>query len=106
MTRREARGGGGGDLGARRAPPRGANGGARARPPLWVGHGGVRTAASCQRARDIFGVSQAVLVTQAFHLPRALALCEGLGLQVAGVSAALSPYSARSRRFWELRDYS
>jgi len=72
---------------------------------LWVDNGGVRTAASCQRARDTFGITHALLVTQTFHLPRALALCEGLGLQVAGVSADLSPYSARSRRFWELREY-
>jgi SanA protein len=72
---------------------------------LWVDNGGVRTAASCQRARDTFGVTHALLVTQTFHLPRALALCEGLGLQVAGVSADLSPYSERSRRFWELREY-
>ena len=76
-------------------------------PPeaLWVDNGGVRTAASCQRARDVFGITQAVLVTQTFHLPRALALCEGLGLSVAGVAADLSSYSARARRFWELREY-
>lgn len=76
-------------------------------PPvaIWVDNGGVRTASSCLHARQVFGISEAVLVTQTFHLPRALALCEGLGIRVTGVSADLSSYSARSRRFWELREY-
>jgi vancomycin permeability regulator SanA len=35
---------------------------------------GIRTFESCRRARDEFGVEHAVLVTQRFHLPRALML--------------------------------
>ena len=33
--------------------------------------GGRRTYDTCYRARHVFQVSEAVLVTQAFHLPRA-----------------------------------
>jgi vancomycin permeability regulator SanA len=72
---------------------------------LWVDTGGVRTAVSCQRARDVFGISAAVLVTQTFHLPRALALCNSIGIRAEGVSADLSRYSSRSRQVWNLREY-
>ena len=40
---------------------------------------GRRTYDTCYRARAIFGVTDAVLVTQAFHLPRAVFTCNSLG---------------------------
>jgi vancomycin permeability regulator SanA len=52
----------------------------------------------------VFGVDRALLVTQRFHLPRALAICAGMGIQADGVSADLSPYSRRAQRFWNLRE--
>ncbi len=67
--------------------------------------GGVRTLESCRRARQLFGVRSALLVSQAFHLPRALALCEAVGVEADGVAADRSNYSDRSRRLWELREY-
>ncbi len=48
---------------------------------------GFRTYDSCYRARDVFGVRSAVLITQAFHLPRALFLARALGLDVVGYAA-------------------
>lgn len=72
---------------------------------LWVDPQGDRTMLSCRRARDIFGVTEALLVTQRFHLPRALALCDSLGIRSEGVAADLSAYGTRTRRFWELREY-
>ncbi len=53
---------------------------------------GRRTYDSCYRARDIFGVERAVLVTQAFHLPRALYTCQRLGVEGAGVVADQRQY--------------
>jgi SanA protein len=50
-------------------------------------YAGFRTYDSCYRARDIFQVESAILVTQTFHLPRAILTCDGLGLDVVGVSA-------------------
>ncbi|MFF3670367.1 SanA/YdcF family protein [Microtetraspora malaysiensis] len=48
-------------------------------------YAGFDTWASCVRARKIFGASRAVVVTQNFHLPRAVALCRTAGLDAFGV---------------------
>ena len=48
-------------------------------------YAGFSTYESCYRARTIFGITHAVLVTQAYHLPRALYTCRGLGIDVVGV---------------------
>ena len=46
---------------------------------------GFDTWASCVRAKKIFGVDHATLVTQDFHLPRALLLCRAAGIDAYGV---------------------
>lgn len=53
---------------------------------------GRRTFDTCVRAREVFGVEKAILVTQEFHLRRALFTCEGVGIESTGVSATLQPY--------------
>lgn len=67
-------------------------------------YAGRRTYDTCLRARQIFGVTEAVLVTQDYHLDRALLTCDALGLKVQGVAADLSPYSRRTWTFWWLRE--
>jgi len=67
-------------------------------------YAGRRTYDTCYRARDIFGVRQAILVTQGFHLPRALYTCNHLGVAAVGVPADLRPYLRRARVFWTLRE--
>ena len=67
-------------------------------------YAGRRTYDSCYRARDIFGVSQAILVTQRFHLPRALYLCRSMGLSVTGVSADRREYRKSSLFSWNVRE--
>lgn len=47
--------------------------------------GGMTTWDSCVRARRVFGVDRAVVVTQAFHLPRAVTLCREAGIDAYGV---------------------
>src|SRR6185312_7333103 len=47
---------------------------------------GFDTWASCVRAKKIFGVDHATLVTQDFHLPRALLLCRSAGIDGYGVA--------------------
>jgi vancomycin permeability regulator SanA len=46
---------------------------------------GFRTWDSCVRAYEVFGVRSAIVVTQQFHLPRAVALCRAVGIEAAGV---------------------
>jgi SanA protein len=51
-------------------------------------YAGRRTYDTCYRAKAIFGLDRALLVTQDFHLPRALFLCNKLGVETYGVEAA------------------
>ncbi len=72
------------------------------REDLVLDYAGRRTYDSCYRAQTIFGVERAVLVTQAFHLPRALFTCDRLGLEAVGVVADRHRYL---RSVWyELRE--
>ena len=66
--------------------------------------GGTRTVLTCLRAKEFFEIDRALLVSQSFHLPRALATCAGLGIEAEGVSADLRTYSERAQRFWEARE--
>jgi SanA protein len=65
-------------------------------------YGGRRTYDTCYRAREIFQLDSAILVTQEFHLPRALFTCRRLGIEAVGVMADLRPY--RAARFYEVRE--
>jgi SanA protein len=56
---------------------------------------GLRTYDTCLRAREAFGLGSATLVTQGWHLPRALFLCNALGVRATGVEAD-------GRRYWPL----
>lgn len=47
---------------------------------------GLDTYDSCVRARTVYGVRDAVLVTQAYHLPRALYLCRAQGIDAVGLA--------------------
>jgi SanA protein len=67
-------------------------------------YAGRRTYDTCYRARDVFQVKTAVLITQDIHLPRALFVCDSLGLEVTGVSADISVYSTYSRNRLRLRE--
>lgn len=67
-------------------------------------YAGRRTYDTCYRAGKIFGLGSAVLVTQEFHLPRALYTCEQLGIDVVGVAADLQDYSRRSLAWSEFRE--
>lgn len=53
---------------------------------------GYRTYESCKRAAQIIGIKQAIIVTQRFHLGRALFLCKSFGIDVQGLSADRRAY--------------
>jgi SanA protein len=67
-------------------------------------YAGRRTYDTCFRARHIFQVQSAILVTQTFHLPRALYVCNALGVPAVGVSADQRAYRRPARLFWNLRE--
>jgi SanA protein len=62
-------------------------------------YAGRRTYDTCYRARDIFGLSDVILVTQRYHLPRALYTCGRLGIRVVGYAADRRPY-VYIRQYW------
>ena len=65
-------------------------------------HAGFDTYSSCYRARQVFGLHRAVIVTQPFHLPRALWLCDSLGVASVGVATGSDPQGATV--YGELRE--
>lgn len=65
---------------------------------------GRRTYDSCYRAKAIFGVDDLIVVTQAFHLPRAIFLCNAFDIRVTGVPADDANYRLRSYTYWWSRE--
>ena len=63
-----------------------------------VDHAGFSTYESMYRARDVFGAKRIVVVSQEYHLYRALYVAERLGLDAYGVSADLRPYAGQEAR--------
>lgn len=68
-------------------------------------YAGRRTYDTCYRAKAVFQLNSAVLVTQEFHLPRALFTCRNLGIQAVGVSADLRAYHPMSMRWSTAREF-
>jgi SanA protein len=65
---------------------------------------GRRTYDSCFRAKEIFGVDDLIVVTQAFHLPRAIFLCNAFEVDVTGVPADDANYRLSSYAYWWTRE--
>jgi vancomycin permeability regulator SanA len=51
-------------------------------------YAGFRTLDSCVRVRKVFGQRQVLVVSQGFHLPRAIHLCRWAGVDAIGVEAS------------------
>ncbi len=67
-------------------------------------YAGRRTYDTCYRASAIFQVKSAVLVTQEFHLARALFLCNWFGVDSTGVAADNRPFRRLARAYWNFRE--
>jgi SanA protein len=67
-------------------------------------YAGRRTYDTCYRAKAIFKLDKALLITQKFHLPRAIFLCQQMGIESSGVEADLREYSDYSLRYWNFRE--
>lgn len=66
-------------------------------------YAGFRTYDSLYRALNVFDVRNAILVSQAFHLPRAMYIARELGLSVVGIDASRHSYGIE-QCFYELRE--
>ena len=74
------------------------------RDDIVLDYAGRRTYDTCYRARDIFQVHDVVLITQRYHLPRALNTCSGLGLDAVGYVADRQPYPRRDLAWYWVRE--
>ncbi|MBO4831677.1 MAG: YdcF family protein [Oscillospiraceae bacterium] len=69
---------------------------------VFMDHAGFSTYESLYRARDVFKAQRIVIVTQRYHLYRALYVAEKLGLEAYGVAS--DPREYRGQEFRELRE--
>lgn len=59
---------------------------------IFMDHAGFSTYESLYRARDIFQVNKVIIVTQKYHLMRALFIAREMGLEAYGVASDLHVY--------------
>ncbi|MBR2388872.1 MAG: YdcF family protein [Clostridia bacterium] len=59
---------------------------------IFMDHAGFSTYESMYRAKEIFGADKIIVVTQGYHLPRALYIASSLGIEAYGVSADVRSY--------------
>jgi len=67
-------------------------------------YAGRRTYDTCYRAKQVFQLEDAIVVTNGYHLPRTLYLCESAGLKVVGYNADIWKYPASTKRWWQIRE--
>lgn len=74
---------------------------------VFMDHAGFSTYDSMKRAKTVFGVRKAVIVTQEYHLYRALYICGHTGIETYGVPSDPRRYAGeayRNFREWIARD--
>lgn len=69
---------------------------------VFLDHAGLSTYESMWRAKELYGVEKVLIVTQEYHLYRALYLAQEMGMDAYGISSDLRPYRAQTVR--ELRE--
>ena len=62
---------------------------------IFMDHAGFSTYESVYRAKEIFGVDNLLIVTQEYHLYRAMYTAQQFGMEVSGVAADLDTYSGQ-----------
>lgn len=62
---------------------------------VYMDHAGISTYDSLKRAKDIFGAKKVIIVTQKYHLSRALYIASSLGLDAYGLDATRKTYSGQ-----------
>lgn len=70
---------------------------------IFMDHAGFSTYESMYRAKEVFGAERVVIVTQRYHLTRALYIAERLGLDAYGVAA--EDISYKGQGFRDIREF-
>lgn len=65
---------------------------------IFMDHAGFSTYETVYRAKEIFGADKVLIVTQTYHLYRALYIAQALGMEAYGVSAEYRQYSGQFHR--------
>lgn len=65
---------------------------------LFMDHAGFSTYETIYRAKEVFKADKVIIVTQEYHLYRALYIAEQLGVEAYGVSSDLNTYAGQSNR--------
>ena len=65
---------------------------------VFMDHAGFSTYESCYRAKEIFNADKIIIVTQEYHLYRALYIAEELGMEAYGVSSDYRTYYNQKMR--------
>ncbi len=63
---------------------------------IFLDHAGFDTYSSMYRAKAVFKISSAIVVTQEFHLPRAVYIARSLGINAYGLAADRGQYSIKN----------
>lgn len=71
---------------------------------IFLDHAGFSTYDSMYRARDIFGVKKMIIVTQSFHLYRAVYVARALGIDAYGVASDLREYTSKNNILTPIRE--
>lgn len=72
---------------------------------VFLDHAGFSTYDSMYRARDVFCVSDCIVVTQKFHIYRAIYIARKLGLDAIGfIPEEKNPFRKRVKFSWEMRE--
>ncbi|MCL2094423.1 MAG: YdcF family protein [Treponema sp.] len=72
---------------------------------IFLDQSGLSTWDSVYRAREVFEVQGMIIVTQGFHISRAVAMARSLGLDAVGYSLPQERFRGRSLRAWQTREY-
>lgn len=65
---------------------------------VFMDHAGFSTYESVYRAKEVFGAKKVLIVTQEYHLYRAVYIARRFGLEAYGVSSDYRSYAGQSRR--------
>ena len=72
---------------------------------IFLDHAGFNTWDSMYRAREVFEVKELIIVTQQFHISRAVCMARSLGLNAVGYGLAEDRFNKRNLQAWKIREY-